>query len=246
MVATRTAGVWALQIQDPALHIFLPFLPCETKFLLSTQPPRSTCRQESQAWALTQLLPLMPSWARTITFIDLNLLLHKMGLISSPEWKRGNRDLSVCQAEASHWALYSIFKSRDITLPTKVHLVKTMVFPVVMYGCESWTIKKAEHWRIDAFELWCWRRLLRVPSTARSSNQSIPKEISLGGCLEGMMLKLKLQYFGHLIRRVDSLEKTLMLGGIWGRRRRGRQKMRWLVASLTWWTWVWVNSGSWW
>ena len=143
MVATRTAGVWALQIQDPAEHIFLPFLPCETKFLLSTQPPRSTCRQESQAWALTQLLPLMPSWARTITSIDLNLFLCKMGLISSPEWKRGNRDLSVCQAEASHWALYSIFKSRDITLPTKGRLVKAMVFPVVMYGCKSWTVKKA-------------------------------------------------------------------------------------------------------
>ena len=115
----------------------------------------------------------------------------------------------------------------DITLSTKVHLVKAMVFPVVMYGCESWTVKKAEH-RIDAFELWCWRRLLRVPWTARRSNQSILKEISPGCSLEGMMLKLKLQYFGHLMRRVDSLEKTLMLGGIKGRRRRGRQKMRWL------------------
>ena len=124
--------------------------------------------------------------------------------------------------------LDSIFKSRDITLPTKVHLVKAMVFPVVMYGCESWTVKKAEHRRIDAFELWCWRRLLRVPWTARRSNQSILKEISPGISLEGMMLKLKLQYFGHLMRRVDSLEKTLMLGGIGGRRRRGRQRMRWL------------------
>uniref|UniRef100_A0AC11DZN1 Uncharacterized protein n=1 Tax=Ovis aries TaxID=9940 RepID=A0AC11DZN1_SHEEP len=121
-----------------------------------------------------------------------------------------------------------IFKSRDTTLPTKVCLVKAMVFPVVMYGCESWTVKKAEHRRIDAFELWCWRRLLRVPWTARRSNQSILKEISPGISLEEMMLKLKLQYFGHLMRRADSLEKTLMLGGIEGRRRRGRQRMRWL------------------
>ena len=116
--------------------------------------------------------------------------------------------------------LDSIFKSRDITLPTKAHLVKAMVFPAVMYGCESWTVKKAEHKRIDAFELWCWRRLLRVPWTARRSNQSILEEIRPGISLEGMMLKLKLQYFGHLMRRVDSLEKTLMLGGIEGRRRR--------------------------
>ena len=122
----------------------------------------------------------------------------------------------------------SILKSRNSTLPTKVCLVKAMVFPVVMYGCESWTVKKAERWRIDAFELWCWRRLLRVPWTARRSNQSILKEISPGCSLEGMMLKLKLQYFGHLMRRVDSLEKTLMLGGTGGRRRRGRQRMRWL------------------
>ena len=124
--------------------------------------------------------------------------------------------------------LDSIFKSRDITLPTKVHLAKVIIFPVVMYGCESWTIKKAECQRIDAFELWCWRRLLRAPWSARRSNQSILKEISPGISLEGMMLKLKLQYFGHLMRRVDSLEKTLMLGGIGGRRRRGRQRMRWL------------------
>ena len=124
--------------------------------------------------------------------------------------------------------LDSILKSRDITLPTKVRLVKAMVFPVVMYGCESWTVKKAERPRIDAFELWCWRRLLRVPWTARRSNQSNLKEISPGISLEGMMLKLKLQYFGHLIRRVDSLEKILMLGGIGGKRRRGRQRMRWL------------------
>ena len=124
--------------------------------------------------------------------------------------------------------LHSVLKSRDITLPTKVCLVKAMVFPVVMYGGESWTIKKAECRRIDAFELWCWRRLLRVPWTARRSNQSILKEISAGVSLEGMMLKLKLQYFGYLMRRVDSLEKTLMLGGIGGSRRRGRQRMRWL------------------
>ena len=124
--------------------------------------------------------------------------------------------------------LDSISKSRDITLPRKVCLVKAMVFPVVMYECESWTVKKAECRRIDAFELWCWRRLLRIPWTARKSNQSILKEISPGISLEGMMLKQKLQYFGHLMQRVDSLEKTLMLGGIGGRRRRGRQRMRWL------------------
>ena len=124
--------------------------------------------------------------------------------------------------------LYSILKSRDITLPTKVHLVKAMAFPVIMYGCESWTIKKADCWRIDAFELWCWRRLSRVPWTARRSNQSILKEISPGCSLKGLMLKLKLQYFGHLMRRADPFEKTLMLGKIEGRRRRGRQRIRWL------------------
>ena len=143
--------------------------------------------------------------------------------------------------------LDSILKSRDITLSTKVHLVvKAKVFPVVMYGCENWTIKKAEHQRIDAFELWCWRRLLRVPWTARRSNQSILKEISPGCSLEGLMLKLKRQYFSHLIHRVDSLEKTLMLGKIEGRRR--RQQWRWdsWMASPTQWTWVWLDSGSWW
>ena len=124
--------------------------------------------------------------------------------------------------------LDNILKSRDITLPTKVRLVKAMVFPVVMYGCGSWTVKKAEHQRIDAFELWCWRRFLRVPWTARRSNQSILKEISPGCSLIGLMLKLKLWYFGQLLRSADSLEKTLMLGGIGGRRRRGRQSMRWL------------------
>ena len=123
--------------------------------------------------------------------------------------------------------LDSILKSRDITLPTKVCLVKAIFVPVVMYGCESWTVKKAEHQRIDAFQLWCWKRLLTVPWTARRSNQSILKEIS-PGCSLGLMLKLKLQYFGHLMRRADSFEKTLMLGGIGGRRRRGRQRMRWL------------------
>ena len=142
--------------------------------------------------------------------------------------------------------LDSIFKSRDITFPTKVHLVKAMVFPVVLYGCESWTIKKAEHQRIDAFELWCWRRLLRVPWTARRSNQSILKEISPGCLLEGLMLKLKLQYFGHLMWRVDSLEKTLMLGGIGGRRRRGWQRMRWLDGITDLMHMSLVNSGSWW
>ena len=134
--------------------------------------------------------------------------------------------------------LDSILKSRDITLPTKVCLVKAMVFPLVMYGCESWTVKKAESQRIDAFELWCWRRLLRVPWTARRSNQSILKEISPGCSLKGVMLKLKLQYFGHLMRRADSLEKTLMLGGIGGRRRGGRQRMRWLDGITDSWMWV--------
>ena len=124
--------------------------------------------------------------------------------------------------------LDSILKSRDITFPTKVHLVKALVFPIVMYGCESWAIKKAEHWRTDAFELWCWRRLLKIPWTARRSNQSILKQISHGWSLEGLMLKLKLQYFGHLMGRADSFEKTLMLGKIEGRRRRGQQRMRWL------------------
>ena len=158
-------------------------------------------------------------------------------------------------------------KCRDITLPTKVHLVKAMVFPVVMYGCESWTVKKSECrkidafelwcWRswtvkksecrkIDAFELWCWRRLLRVPWTTRRSNQSNLNEISPGCSLEWLILKLKLQYFGHLMWRADSFEKTLMLGKIEGRRRRGRQRMRWLDDITDRWTWVWVNSGSWW
>ena len=141
--------------------------------------------------------------------------------------------------------LDSMLKSRDITLPIKVCLVKAMVFPVVMYRCESWTIKKAEHQRNDAFELWCWRILLRVPWAARRSNQSILKEISPGCSLVGLKLKLKLQYFGHLIQRTDSLEKALMLGKFEGRRRRGRQRMRWLDVSPTRWTWVWVDSRSW-
>ena len=139
----------------------------------------------------------------------------------------------------------SILKSSDLTLPTKVRLVEAMIFPVVMYGYESWTIKKAEHWRIDAFELQCWRRLLRVPWTARRSNQSILKDISPEYSLEGLMLKLKLQYFGHLMRRTDSLEKSPMLGKIEGRRRREWQRMRWLDGITTRWTWVWVSSGSW-
>ena len=142
--------------------------------------------------------------------------------------------------------LDSILQSRDITLPTKVCLVKAMVFPAVVYGCESWTVKKAERWRIDAFELWCWRRLLRVPWTARRSNQSILKEISPGCPLEGVMLKLKLQYFGHLMRRVDSFEKTPMLGKTECRRRERWKGWDDWMASPTQWTWVWVDSGSWW
>ena len=141
--------------------------------------------------------------------------------------------------------LDSILKSRNITLPTTVCLVKAMVFPVVMYGCESWTTKKAKQWRIDAFELWCWRRLLRVPGTARRSNQSILKEISPGCSLEGLTVKVKLQYFGHLMRRADSLEKTLMLGGIEGRRRRGQQRMRWMDGITDSMEWVWVSSKCW-
>ena len=142
--------------------------------------------------------------------------------------------------------LDSILKSRDITLPTKVRLVKAMVFPVVMYGCESWTVKKTECRRIDAFELWCWRRLLGVSWTGRRSNQSILKEITPRCSLEGLMLKLKLQYFGHLMRRVDSLEKTLMLGGIGAGGKGDDRGWDGWMASLTLWTWVWVNSGSWW
>ena len=138
----------------------------------------------------------------------------------------------------------SILKSRDITLPTNVHLIKAMVFPVVIYGCESWTIKKAESWRIDAFELQSWRRLLRVLWTARRSNQSILREINPECSLEGLMLNLKVQYFGHLMWRDDSFEKTLMLAKIEGRRRRGQQRMRWLDGITTQWTWVWANSGD--
>ena len=149
----------------------------------------------------------------------------------------------------SHWLsilhmVMSILKSRDITLPTKVHIVKAVAFPVVVYGCESWTVKKAEHRRTDIFELWCWRRLLRVPWTERRSKQSILKEISPEYSLEALMLKLTLQYFGHLMRRTDSWEKTRMLGKIEGKRR-GQQRMRWLDGITDLWTWVWVNSGSW-
>ena len=142
--------------------------------------------------------------------------------------------------------LNSILKSRDITLPTKIYIVKAMVFPVVMFGCESWTVKKAEHWRIDAFELWCWIRLLTVPWTARRSNQSILKEISPECSLEGLMLKLKLQYFGHLKWRTDSLEKTLMQGNTEGRRRKGQQRMKWLDGITTGWTGIWASSKNWW
>ena len=139
--------------------------------------------------------------------------------------------------------LVSILKCRDITLPTKVHIVKIMGFPVIMYGCESWILKKAEHWQIDTFELWCWRRLLKVPWTVRRSNQSILKEISLWYPLEGLMLKLKLQYFDHLMQRANSFEKTLMLGKIDGRRSRGWQRKRCWMASPTQWTLLWANSG---
>ena len=143
--------------------------------------------------------------------------------------------------------LDSILKNRDITLLTKVHLIKAMIFPVVMHGCESWTIKKAEHRRIDAFELWCWKRFLRVSWTSRRSNQSILKEISPENSMEGLMLKLKFQSFGHLMWRTDSLEKTLMLGKIERRRRRGQQRMRWLSGITNSWTWVWASSRScWW
>ena len=142
--------------------------------------------------------------------------------------------------------LDSILKSRHITLPKKVRLIKAIVFPVVVYGCDSWTAMKAEGWRIDALELWCWRRLFIVPWTARRSNQSILKEFNPGCSLEGLMLKLKLQYFGHLMRSVDSSDKTLMLGGIGVRRRRGWQRMRWLDGITYSMTWVWGNSGSWW
>ena len=142
--------------------------------------------------------------------------------------------------------LDSILKSRDVNLSTKVHLVKAMVFPVVMYGCESWTLKKVECWRIDAFELWCWRRLLRVLWTSRRSNQSILKESSPEYSLEGLMLKLRLQYFGHLMLRADSFEKTLMLGKIEGRRRRGQQRMRSWMTLPTQGTWNWVDSRCWW
>ena len=142
--------------------------------------------------------------------------------------------------------LDSIFKSRDITLPTKVRLVKPMGFPLVMYGCESWTVKKAEYQRTDAFKLWCWRRLLRVPWTSRRSNQCILKEISPACLLEGLMLKLKRQYIGYLMQRVDSFEKTLILGRIGGRRRRDNRGWDGWMASLTQWSWVWMNSRSWW
>ena len=142
--------------------------------------------------------------------------------------------------------LDSVFKIRDISLPTKVHVVRALVFPVVMYGCKSWTIKKVEHWRTDAFELWCWRRLLRVYWTEGGSNQSNLKEISPEYSLERLMLKLKLQYFGYLMGRTDSLEKTLILGKIEGWRRRGRQRMRWLDYITDTWAWVWASSGSWW
>ena len=164
----------------------------------------------------------------------------------------GSKSLQMVTADLKLWHLLlmtnldSILKSRDITLLTKVHMVKLWFFPVVMYGCESWRIKKAECWRIDTFELWCWRRHLRVPWTARKSNQSILREISPEYSLEGLVLELKLQYFGHLIWRTDSLEKTLMLGKIEGRRRGDNRGWDGWMASLTCGTWIWAGSGSWW
>ena len=157
-----------------------------------------------------------------------SVILYLLGLQNQCGWCSHEIKRCLILGRKAMTNLDSILKSRDITLPTKVHLVKAMVFPVVVYGCESWTIKKAEHWRTDAFEMWCWRRLLKVPWTARRSNQSILKETSPEYSLEGLMLKLKLQYFGHLMQRTDSLEKSLMLGKIAGGRRRGKQRMKWL------------------
>ena len=173
--------------------------------------------------------------------------LYFLGLQNHCRWWWQPSNLKMLAPwEKSYDQLRQHIKNRDITLPTKVCLVKAMVFPVVEYGCESWTIKKAEHGRTDAFELWCWRRLLRVPWTARRSNQFMLKEISPEYSLKGLMLKLKLQYFGHLIWRTDSFEKTLMLGKIEGGRRRGRRGWDGWMASPTQWAWVCVNSGSWW
>ena len=176
------------------------------------------------SWGMWDLSSLTRDWTH-IPYVGRWILNHWIAM-EDPEIYFLNFHLRLLLGRKVMFNLDSIFKSTDITLPTKVRLVKAMVFPVVMYGCESWTVKKAERRRNDAFQLWCWRRLLRVPWTARRSNQSIVKEISSGISLEGMMLKLKLQYFGYLMRRVDSLEKTLMLGGIGGKRRRGRQRMR--------------------
>ena len=156
------------------------------------------------------------------------VIKNKLLFFKAQQWWNGIQSLHFIKMIRHNFMVSNYHTTKFSLWPTKVHLVKAMVFPVVMYGCESWIVKKAERWRIDAFKLWCWRRLLRVPWTARRSNQSILKEISPGISLEGMMLKLKLQYFGHLMRRIDSLEKTLMLGGIGGRRRRGRHRMRWL------------------
>ena len=187
---------------------------CTTEEVVTTSP--------SCAWHHCKLLTLLG-----LDMLFWILLIHFYRIIADGDCSHEiKRCLLLGRKVMTN--LDSIFKSRDITLPTKVRLVKAMVFPVVMYGCESGTVKKAERWRIDAFELWCWRRLLRVPWTARRSNQSILKEISPGCSLEGLMLKLKLQYIGHLMRSIDSLEKTLMLGGIGGRRRGGWQRMRWL------------------
>ena len=199
--------------------------------------------QETQVLSLDQEDPLKKGIATHSSVLAWRIPgTGEPGGLPSMGWHRVRHNWSNLAAAAAD----SIFKGRDITLSTKVPLVKAMVFQVIMYGCESWTIKKAECQRIDAFELWCWRILLRVPWTARRSNQSILKEISPRCSLEGLMLKLKLQYFGHLMWRADSFEKTLMLGKIEGRKRKGCQKMRWWMASLTQWTWVWINSRIWW
>ena len=192
----------------------------------SNEDPAQPKRKKKKTWGRENLLLVSSKennrdLAQSSTDAESSDFVHKCQI------KSETRVLSEVEENSFMTNPDSIFKSRDITLPTKFRLVKAMVFPVVMCGCKSWTVKKAECRRIDAFELWCWRRLLRVPGTARRSNQSILKEISPGCSLEGLMLKLKLQYFGHLMRRVDSLEKTLMLGGIGGRRKRGRQRMRW-------------------
>ena len=190
------------------------------------------CHKQSESVITIYPLPLEPPFFLQTGKVFLKFICYYLRVLGSKITANGDCSLEIkiplLLGRKVMTNLDSILKSRDITLPTKVHLAKAIVFPMVMYGCESWTVKKAERRRMDAFELWCWRRLLRVPSTARRSNQSILREISPGCSLEGLMRKLKIQHFGHLMWRVDSLEKTVMLGGIGDRRRRGRQRMRWL------------------